>query len=225
MRFRNRTEAGKELAHALAAYKDTDAVVYALPRGGVIFGYEIARVLGIPLDLVITRKIGHPMNPEYAVCAITETGTLICNEFEKKSLDTTWFHRAEEEEVKEAKRRRSTYLKNTKHISAQGKIAIIVDDGIATGLTIRAAAASLHNEHPRKLIIAVPVAPHDVVLQLKKEVDDVVLLEDAHDYLGSVGAYYDEFPQMSDEEVITLLKKNYEIKNGRPRVSGHATDS
>ena len=202
----NRQEAGKLLAKELYDYKGTDAIVYALPRGGVVLGFEIARELNIPLDIIITRKIGHPNNPEYAVCAITEEGELVCNEFEKSLLDPDWLKREMEKEQKEALRRRKTYLGDRKHTAAHGKTAIIVDDGIATGLTIFAAIQSLKKEKPKKVIVAVPVAPHDMVVKLRREVDDVVVLEDTNNYLGAVGAYYKDFPQVSDQEVIELLK-------------------
>ena len=110
MRFRDRTEAGKKLAEALLKYKDADAIVYALPRGGVVVGYEIARRLGAPLDIVVTRKIGHPSNPEYAVCAVAEDGHMVCNDEERLVLDKKWLESAVERERKEAKRRRETYL-------------------------------------------------------------------------------------------------------------------
>ena len=188
-------------------FRGEEVVVYALPRGGVVLGFEVARALHAPLDLVIARKIGHPSNPEYAVCAVTEDGTLLCNELERASLDPEWLKQKAEKEREEAERRRKTYLKDKKHISAAGKIAFVVDDGVATGLTLRAALRSLRAERPKKLIVAVPVAPHEVVEILRKEADEVIVLEDVRDYRGAVGAYYDDFPQTTDEEVIQLLQE------------------
>lgn len=208
MRFANRQNAAKQLAEKLDSYKDKSVVVYALPRGGVILGFEVADKLQAPLDLIITRKIGHPYNSEYAVCAITEDGEMVCNEIERASLDPGELSRELEKEKREARRRRKIYLGNKKHISAEGKTAIIIDDGIATGLTMFAAVKSLKKEHPKKIIVAVPVAPHDVIEKLKKEVDQVVTLKDGKDYFGSVGAYYRDFPQASDQEVIDLLNKS-----------------
>lgn len=204
--FIDRRDAGKRLAAALKEYKGTDAIVYALPRGGVVLGFEIAKALKAPLDLVITRKIGHPANPEYAVCATTESGELLCDERERASLDPAWLKQAASRERKEATRRRKLYLQGAAHVSAAGKTAIVVDDGIATGLTIRAAVRSLRAERPKALIVAVPVAPHEVVEVLKKEADRVITLEDARSYLGAVGAYYDDFPQVTDGEVIQLIE-------------------
>ncbi len=205
MHFKNRQEAGKELSKELYKYKGKDLVVYALPRGGVVLGFEIAKELNAPLDIVIARKIGHPLNPEYAVCAITETGDMFCDEKEKALLGQEWLEKEAEKQKQEAIRRRKAY--SEKHISAENKTAIIADDGIATGLTIKAAIKSLKKENPKKIIVAVPVAPHDIVEELKKDADEIIVLEDAEYYLGSVGAYYDDFPQVSDKEVVDLLKK------------------
>ena len=208
MQFVNREEAGKKLARALAEYKGSDAVVYALPRGGVVLGFEIAKSLKASLDLVITRKIGHPNSPEYAVCAIAENGGLICNEAECALLDPLWLKSAVEKELQEALRRRETYLKNAERISPKGKVAIIIDDGIATGLTIRAAVQSIRAQKPKKVVVAVPVASEEAVQLLRGEADEVIMLDDTEDFLGSVGAHYDDFPQVSDEEVINLLTRS-----------------
>ena len=203
----NRKKAGGLLAKKLYEYKGSDSVVYTLTRGGVVLGHEVAKELNAPLDIIIARKIGHPSNPEYAVCAMTEDGEIYCNESEKMLLDPEWLKNQEEKERQECIRRRKTYLGEKPHIPAKDKVAIIIDDGIATGLTMFAAIKSLKKENPKKIIVAVPVAPHDIVLKLKKEVDEVIALEDARDYLGAVGAYYRDFPQISDQEVIELLKQ------------------
>ena len=207
MMFKDRKEAGELLARELAEYKSKDAIVYALPRGGVVLGFEIAKFLHVTLDLVIARKIGHPSNPEYAVCAVTEAGEPFCNEAERAMLDPSWLAQEIKKERAEAKRRRLLYLKNQKHYSAKGKIAIVVDDGVATGLTLRAAIRSLRREEPKELIVALPVAPHEMVEILRAEADRVVILKDEQGYLGAVGAYYQNFPQVSDEEVIELMKQ------------------
>lgn len=205
--FRDRVDAGKRLAKALAKYRGTNAVVYALPRGGVVLGCEVARALGAPLDLVIARKIGHPHNPEYAVCAVTEDGALICNEAERALLDEEWLAEAAERERREAKRRRETYLTGRPRLSPAGKVAILVDDGVATGLTVRAALASLRKEKPAKLVVAVPCAPADIAAVLRREADEVIVLIDEEEYRGAVGLYYERFPQVTDEEVIALLSE------------------
>lgn len=207
MVFEDRQSAGSQLAEKLKAYQGKEAVVYALPRGGVVLGFEVARRLGIPLDVVITRKIGHPYNPEYAVCAIAEQGEMVCNEKERAGLDPAWLEKASAKEQQEIQRRRQTYLGGRMHIPARGKTAIVVDDGAATGLTIVAAIKSLRKENPTSVVAAVPVTPHEVVLLLQSVADEVAVLRDEQFFLGAVGAYYKNFPQVSDEEVISLLKQ------------------
>ena len=205
--FKDRKEAGQLLAQRLIQYRDKDAIVYALPRGGVVLGFEIARFLHVPLDLVIARKIGHPDNPEYAVCAVTEEGEPFCNEEERAALDPSWLEKEIKKEREEARRRRKKYLEGQKHCSARNKIAIVVDDGVATGLTLRSALRSLRQEQPQELLVVVPVAPHELVNILHAEADGVIILKDEQNYLGAVGAYYQDFPQVSDEEVIKLLEQ------------------
>ncbi|MDO8408079.1 MAG: phosphoribosyltransferase family protein [bacterium] len=201
--FADRRDAGVRLAKALARYDSEDAVIYALPRGGVVLGDEVAKQLELPLALVIGRKIGHPENPEYAVCAVTEEGELVCNEEESSKLDPTWLKAAAKREQEEAKRRRAAY--SGTRIPASGRIAIIVDDGIATGLTMCAAIRSLRHELPSEIIVAAPIAPHEVVEYLRGEADDVVVLDDSEPFLGAIGAYYSSFPQVTDEEVIRIM--------------------
>ncbi len=205
MHFADRQEAGKLLAAALLPYRGDDVVIYALPRGGVVLGAEVARALQAPMDLVISRKIGHPFNPEYAICAITETGQAICNEEERAGIDAVWFQHAEEETRAEAKRRRERYLGSRTRMSADGKTAILIDDGIATGLTMFAAIADIKAMHPRRIIVAVPVIPRETAGNLERQADAVVALDIPTFFLGAVGAYYTDFPQVSDEEVIALL--------------------
>ena len=205
MRFRNRADAGKQLAQALIKYKNADGVVFALPRGGVPLGVELAQALQLPLDLIIPRKVGHPQNPEYAIAAVGERGGLVCNEMEVARVDQTWFDKKVETERQEARRRRAYYLKGRDTIAIKDKIAIIVDDGIATGLTMEAAVQDLILANPKKIIVAVPIAPDDVVFKLQQEVDEVITLKAPGPYLGAVGSYYESFMQVSDEEVIDML--------------------
>lgn len=203
--FKDRTEAGKRLAEKLVQYAGAGVVVYALPRGGVVVAHEIATLLSAPLDLVITRKIGHPHNPEYAICAVSESGEMVCDEGERKRVGMAWIREEASRQVAEAKRRRDVYL-GRESLSAEGKIAIIVDDGIATGLSIGLAVKEIKKQKPAKMVIAVPVAPADVVAELEFAVDELITLEIGRPFLGSIGQYYREFPQVEDEEVIDLLK-------------------
>jgi len=206
MRFANRQEAGRKLAEALEPFRGQAGVVYALPRGGVPLGREVARRLGMPLDILIPRKIGHPMQPEYAICAVPEQGQRVCNPREEASVDPQWLAAAEDRERAEARRRRSLYGRADAP-SVAGRMAIIVDDGIATGLTMRAAIRDADAREPAHVVVAIPVVPSETAATLETEADQLVALEVTDHYLGAVGAYYDSFPQVSDEEVIRMLEE------------------
>jgi len=205
-RFINRKDAGNQLAKKLTEYRGKDAVILALPRGGVVIGYEIARTLNLPLDIVVVRKIGHPDNSEYAICAVDEKGSLLCDEAKVGPVNRHWLNEEILRQKKEALRRIKLYRGEKKPTELNGKTVIIVDDGIATGLTIRAAVRIVRKENPSGLVIAVPIAPREVTEELSEEGRiPVVTLDDGQDYLGAVGAYYDDFPQVSDGEVVELL--------------------
>jgi putative phosphoribosyl transferase len=206
MRFKDRTDAGKKLAQALNKFSGRQGVVYALPRGGVVLGVEIAQALRMPLDLIIPRKIGHPVSPEYAIGAVVENGEKVCNEMEVARIDPEWFRREVERERQEARRRRELYLGGMKPAPVEGKTAIIVDDGIATGLTMEVAIRDVKRRRPAHIVVAVPMAPRETVDKLMREVTEVVVLDDSPYYLGAVGAYYDHFLQVTDDEVIALMR-------------------
>lgn len=208
IRFRDRVDAGRRLAAALDAFRGTDAVVLALPRGGVVLGAEVAKALHAPLDVIITRKIGHPDNPEYAICALGESGAMICNEAERLLTDPAWFEQAVSHERAESARRQARYREGNPPIPFTGKTVIIVDDGIATGLTMRAAIAEVKRHRPKEIVVAVPVIPQETAQVLEQEADRVVALEIPVFFLGAVGAYYDDFRQVEDEEVVQLLKQD-----------------
>lgn len=212
MRFRDRADAGRKLAQALKKYQNQDGVVYALPRGGVVLGVEVARELGMPLDLLIPRKIGHPQQPEYAIGAVVENGEMVCNQREVAHVDPQWLREEVEAERQEARRRRESYLGGRGPVSVKGKTAIIVDDGIATGLTMEVAIRDARRREPARLIVAVPVAPPETAERLAREVDEFVLLDHSPYYLGAVGAYYDYFAQVTDDEVIALLRSTASVK-------------
>lgn len=205
--FKDRKDAGIALSHKLKKYKNQDVVVYALPRGGVVTAKEIAKYLNAPLDLIIARKIGHPRNTEYAIASVANNGHIIRNEKEVKNIDKVWFENAVSEQKKEIGRRRKKYLGEREEISAKGKIAILVDDGVATGLTVRVGILELRHRKPKKIVVALPVIPKSTADILKKEVDDLIAIEIPEDseFKGAVGAYYEEFPQVTDEQVIKLL--------------------
>lgn len=207
VRFTDRYEAGVLLAKALNKYSDKNVVVYGLPRGGVKVALEVARFLQAPLDLIIARKIGHPVFPEYAIAATSENGPVIKAEYDLTTINKKWFTDEVGRQRQEAKRRRENYLASKPEIPVKGKIAILVDDGIATGLTIRAAVLALKHRQPEKIIIAVPVAPRSFCHLIENEVDEIIVLECPEDrnYLGSVGAYYNDFLPVEDQEVIACL--------------------
>lgn len=206
MRFRDRTDAGIRLANALEKYQGEDLIIYALPRGGVPLGVEIAKRLNAPLDLLITKKIGHPRNPEYAIGAITEDGDPVCNQDEVEWVDRQWLEEETARMRNEIKRRREKYFGEIVQHSIEGKTVIIVDDGIATGYTMFASINEIKKRKPSKIVVAIPVAPEDIANKLRAIVDDLVSVQIDPFYLGAVGAYYDDFSQVEDEEVIALLK-------------------
>jgi putative phosphoribosyl transferase len=203
--FKNRVEAGRLLADALKTYAGQEGVVYPLPRGGVPLGVEISKALKMDLDLIIPRKIGHPYNPEYAIAAVGETGEPVVNQAEVDRVDQKWFQQEVDRQREESRRRREAYLHGRDPLPVEGKVAILVDDGIATGLTMKAAIQDARSRRPAKLVVAIPVVPADTARRLRDMVDDLVALDIDEYYLGAVGAYYDDFAQTTDEEVIALL--------------------
>ncbi len=207
MYFKDRAEAGKKLAELLSDFRGEHTVIYALPRGGVVVGSEIAKALHAPFDLIITRKIGHPNSSEYAIGAVAENGHSILNREETADIDPKWLKNEINKQQAEAKRRRLIYLAGKKPIPAKGKIAILVDDGIATGLTIMAAVQELREHYsPQKIIVAVPVGPTAIAKQLESMEVQFVALEIPEQFMGSIGYYYQDFSQVTDQEVVRLMK-------------------
>uniref|UniRef100_A0A7C3Z0H1 Phosphoribosyl transferase n=1 Tax=Desulfobacca acetoxidans TaxID=60893 RepID=A0A7C3Z0H1_9BACT len=212
LHFRDRIDAGQRLAALLAKYRNQKAVVYALPRGGVPVGKEIAAALNCPLDLIIVRKIGHPLNPEYALGAIAEDGFLVVNEAELAKVDRQWFEAEKHKQLQEARKRRDLYLQGQEPIAATGRIAILADDGIATGSTMLAAVKKIKQEKPTKVVVAVAVSPQDTAQRLAQEVDEFVAVFIPEIFWGAISNYYDDFSQVSDEEVVHILRQF----SGRP---------
>jgi putative phosphoribosyl transferase len=205
--FKNRTEAGQQLAKLFDEYRGrNDVIVYALPRGGVVLAYEIANYLKCPLDLKIVRKIGHPNNPEYAIAAVSENGELYENKSEVKNVDPKYYKEEIKNQLKEAQRRRDTYLGGKDSIKATDKIAIVVDDGIATGFTMKAAIGSLRAEKPKKLIVAVPVISQSSIKEFEKISDEMKCLS-VEKWMVALSQFYKDFEQVEDSEVVELLNK------------------
>lgn len=213
MQFTDRTEAGSMLADRLKKYKGEKVVVFALPRGGVVTASKIAQELHVPLDLILAHKIGHPSQPEYAIAAISEDGHVMENSSEVAQVDQTWYEQAKAREMEEIRRKRREYVKGRKEIIVRDAIAVLVDDGIATGLTMKAAILELRHKNPKKLVVAVPVAPHSTAQALKSMVDEFIGLIVPSDgsFLGAIGAYYRDFTQIQDGEVISLLEENEKL--------------
>jgi predicted phosphoribosyltransferase len=157
------------------------------------------------LDLIVVRKVGHPLSPEYAIAAVAEDGHTAMNRIEVNSIDKQWFDERVRIEQQEARRRRELYTRGRTAIPATDRVAIIVDDGLATGLSMFAAVQEVRHYRPRKVVVAVPVAPPETVQELKEVVDDVLALYVTAD-LGAIGSFYLRFDQVSDEEVIELMK-------------------
>ena len=206
--FNDRRDAGRQLLDALRSLDLPRPVVLALPRGGVPVAAEIAGGLGGPLDLVIVRKIGLPQQPELAMGAVVDAPTPIVlrndGVIAATGITDEQFHSVELEEIAELARRRERYLAWRRHVPLEGRTAIVVDDGIATGMSMRAALKALRARHPGRLVLAVPVAPPEVLAELSGKVDDTVCLE-RPEALGAVGAYYRDFGQTTDAEVTALL--------------------
>jgi len=209
--FADRAEAGRRLAAKLAPLRRPDLVVLALPRGGVAVGFEIAQALGAPLDLVLVRKIGAPGMPELALAALVDAGgelervvdERVAREF---AVPLAYLDREAAREAGELARRRALYAAGRPSLPLAGRAAIVVDDGIATGTTMRAALLAIRRAKPARLALAVPVAPADAIERLRPEVDEIVCLETPENFFA-IGQFYEDFHQLGDEEVMALLER------------------
>jgi putative phosphoribosyl transferase len=210
MPFANRSDAGRKLAGALAGYRDQHPVILALPRGGVSVAAEVAAALDAPLDLILVRKLGVPSEPELAMGAVVDGAVpiVVRNEDVIRITDVgeVEFNATRDAELAEIERRRLRYLGDRERVDVAGRTAIVIDDGIATGATIRAALRATRMRKPEKLVVAVPVAPSDSLENLRGEADDIVCVE-RHKVFGAIGAFYADFQQVSDQEVIETLRR------------------
>ena len=206
MVFESREEAGTLLADKLKKY-GKNCVVLAIPRGGVVVGAQIAHALSCPLEVIITRKLSAPDNPELAIGATSSKGGLVLDqELIKRLKVTKGYIRSElSRQQKEARRREKVYLKGeTIHIT--DKTVILVDDGIATGATVETAIQAVREKLPAKVVLAVPVAPPGTVERLRNDVDELVVLS-TPEHFWAIGEFYSSFPQISDEEVVSILRE------------------
>jgi putative phosphoribosyl transferase len=210
MDFRDRSDAGLRLAKALSSYKDRHPVILALPRGGVPVAAEVATALDAPLDLILVRKIGVPTQPELAMGAVVDgTAPIVVRNEEVIELSGTTaneFDAACAEELAEIERRRQLYIGERARAEVTGRVVIVIDDGIATGATTRAALQAIRQRKPKELVLAVPVAPADTITQLRREVDALICLETPESF-GAIGYFYRDFRQVSDREVVAILKR------------------
>ena len=215
VRFLDRHEAGRNLAQDLLRYADQRPAVFALPRGGVPIGYEIAKALKAPLDLILVRKIGAPFQPELAAGAVVDGDEpeVVLNPEVVQSLGLTEEFLKEETDRKlaEIEERRRTYLADRKRLDPRGRTAIVADDGIATGATIKAALHAVRRQEPSQLVLAAPVAPPDTIEELRQEADAVHCIETPEFFLA-IGVFYQNFHQLSDEEVVALLAEAQEFE-------------
>lgn len=207
--FIDRHEAGQRLAHALAGRHYVNPVVLALPRGGVPVAAEVAHALRAPLDLLLVRKIGARFQPELAMAAVAEgpeAGAAPGRDYslEVRESEGGGLQADVQRELREIGRRRDLYLHGRARVPVTGRTVIVIDDGIATGTTLRAALRSLRARQPSRIVVAVPVAPPDEIERLRHEVDEVVCLETPEPF-GAIGCFYERFDQLSDDEVIALL--------------------
>ena len=214
--FMNRVDAGRQHAAALENLKGEPLVVLALPRGGVPVALEVAEKLQAPLDLIMVRKIGAPFQPELALGAVADgpypekaLNQEIVNEFR---VPPDFIEQEVRHQLAEIERRRKLYLGHIQRPTLAGKTVIVIDDGIATGATVRAALRSVRKAGASRIIVAVPVAPPEVVMMLRREADEVICAEQP-EYHGAIGEFYEYFRQVSDDEVIKLLDKAKAIRD------------
>lgn len=216
--FQDRIEAGRLLAAELERFKDERPVVLALPRGGVPVGAEIAEALDAPLDLVLVRKIGAPGQPELAVGAVVDglKPQTVLNEDVVRMLDVSdrYIKEESERQLAEIERRRQHYLKGRAKIDLAGRTALIVDDGIATGATVRAALRAVRRANPAKVVLAVPVAPGDAIEALRAEADEVVCLS-MPAFFSAISLHYASFPQVPDDQVTAIMAR-FPGPDGKP---------
>lgn len=207
--FADRVEAGRALADALKEYAGRhDVLVLALPRGGVPVGFEIAYALQVPLELFLVRKLGVPMQEELAMGALATGGTMVLNDSVVKQLHITpdQIEQARQRELRELHRREHAFRPNHTPLSPAGRIAIVVDDGLATGSTMRAAVLALKEQQPTRIVVAVPVAAADVCEQFQTIADEVVCLYTPEPFMA-VGRWYDDFTQLTDDAVRSYLDR------------------
>jgi len=215
MIFRDRQEAGRRLGNALLPYRAENVYVLAIPRGGVVVGAAVARVLGVPLDVIVPRKLRSPYNPELAIGAVAHDGTVYLDPSlgESMGVDETYLQQEVQYQRQEIARRLAAYRGGGEYPSMDGRTAIVVDDGIATGSTMIAALRAVRKMPSKQVVTAIPVAPAEGLHRLRREADQVVCLY-APPVFYAVGQFYEDFTQTTDEEVMALLREAAERWRG-----------
>ena len=208
--FNDRKDAGQQLADKLISERFDDPIVLALPRGGVPVAYEVAKTLNAPMDLILVKKIGIPSQPELAVGAVVEGNPpqLVINEDIKSlaGVGDGYIEVQKAKKLEEIARRRALYFADRPPPLIEGRDVILVDDGIATGATVKAAIKGLRAQNPKRLILAIPVAPHETIRELKGTVDKIICLDQPSPF-AAIGIYFRDFHQLEDHEVISFLEK------------------
>lgn len=212
--FEDRRDAGRKLAGRLVRYREERTVVFALPRGGVPVGYEVARALGAPLDVFISRKLGAPGQPEFGIGAVAPGGVRVLNEYAVRQLGIRedYLEGITTREIAEVERRLRYFRGERPEPDVEGRTAILVDDGLATGVTALAAVEALRRRRPARIVLAVPVCATQTADLFGSKVDELVCLESPPD-LGAIGFWYRDFEQTPDEEVIDLLARAREERD------------
>ena len=206
--FSDRKEAGKKLAQKIKSeisdLLPKNSIILALPRGGVIVAAEVAKILKISLDILVVRKIGYPQNPEYAIGAVGDSGQVVLSE-EGKTIDPVYLKNEIEKEKEEVKRRLREYRGDREGPNLKDKTVILIDDGLATGLSMKAAIKEVETQNPAQIKVAIPVAPQQTVEELKEEVDEIIVLQTPSPFFA-IGNFYTNFEQVTDEEVKEVLR-------------------
>lgn len=207
MKFTDRRDAGRQLAAQLTEYAGKDTVVMTIPKGGVVIGGEIAEALHAPLGVVLVRKIPHPYHPEYAIGAITQHGAPIYNQKEMAEVGPAWLQEAEKAAREMLARKRELYFKDAPRPVLKNKTVVLVDDGISTGYTMEAAIQIMREREAAHIILAVPTADPETMIRLRPQVDTVITLDDPQNYLGTVGAHYIDYEEVTDDQVVDILNR------------------
>lgn len=206
MPFKDREQAGRQLAEKLQKYKGKDTLILAIPRGGLVIGFALAKSLGAPLDIIVTKKIGYPGDPEYAIGAVGPNKAVIVNEDAAKDVPKDYI----DEQVKEISaainEKYRKYKGKVEIPNLKDKIVILTDDGVATGSTIKVSIELIKQQNPKKIVVAIPVGPPETIHEIAQQVDEIICLEQPTSFFA-IGAFYDNFPQVEDEEAITYLKE------------------